>query len=110
MAETYGVLDWHALPLVTAATLAQGLSLSSRTKRKISGAPDVSNSELLLALIADRVGHFAWMFTKDGEDGINHPPSIFAALAGTDKEPEGFDSGEDFIAAWSAITGGEADA
>lgn len=109
MAETYRVLDWRALPLVTAATLAQGLPPSSRTKRQLSGAPDASNVELLLALIADRVGHFAWMFTKDGQDGVNHPPSIYAALAGTEKAPEGFDSGEDFIAAWAAITGGEAD-
>lgn len=110
MAETYGIYDWRTLPIVTAATLAQGLPSSSRTKRRISGAPEADNVQLLLAVIADRVGHFAWMFSKDGEDGVNHPPSIFAALAGTEKAPDGFDSGEDFIAAWDAITGGEADA
>ena len=104
------MLDWRTLPLETAATLAQGLPSTSRTKRRISGAPEASNSELLLALIADRIGHFAWMFTKDGETGVNHPPSIFAALAGAEKAPEGFDSGEDFIAAWTAIMGGETDA
>lgn len=104
------MLDWRTLPLETAATLAQGLSSTSRTKRRISGAPEASNSELLLALIADRIGHFAWMFTKDGENGVNHPPSIFAALAGTEKAPDGFDSGDDFIAAWTAITGGDTNA
>lgn len=109
MAEIYGVFDWRALPLATAATLAQGLPISSRVARKRSGLPAASDTELLLAIIADRVGHFAWMFTKDGEDGVNHPPSIFAALAGTEKAPQGFDSGEEFIAAWTAITGGEAD-
>ena len=110
MAETYGILDWRALPLATAATLAQGLPISSRVARKRFGLPAASDTELLLAIIADRVGHFAWMFSKDGEDGTNHPPSILAALTGTDQAPNGFESGEDFIAAWTAITGGEADA
>ena len=110
MAETYGILDWRALPLATAATLAQGLPISSRVARKRFGLPASSDTELLLAIIADRVGHFAWMFTKDGENGVNHPPSIFAALAGTEKAPDGFDSGDDFIAAWTAITGGDTNA
>ena len=57
MAETYRVLNWRELPLVTAATLAQGLPSSSRTKRRISGAPEADNVQLLLAVIADRVGH-----------------------------------------------------
>lgn len=110
MAETYRVLNWRALPLATAATLAQGLPSSSRTKRKLSGAPEADSAQLLLAVIADRVGHLAWMFSKNGEDGVNHPPSIFAALAGTEKTPEGFDNGEEFDAAWAAIMGGETDA
>jgi len=107
MAEIYGVMDWRTLPLATAATLAQGLPPSSRVARKLSGLPAASNTELLLAIIADRVGHFAWMFSKDGEDRINHPPSILAALTGTDRAPDGFESGEDFVAAWAAITGGD---
>ena len=110
MAETYGVLDWHALPPVTAATLAQGLSPYSRTKRFVSGSPAADNKELLLAVIADRLGHFAWMFSRDGEAGINHPPSIYAVLAGLNQSPDGFDSGEEFVAAWAALTGGDADA
>lgn len=109
MAETYGVLDWRALPIVTAATLAQGLPPSSRVSRQITGKAAASNTEMLLAVIADRLGHFAWMFTEDGQNGINHPPSIFSALTGLEAQ-EGFASGDDFAAAWSAITGGEADA
>lgn len=109
MAEIYGVFDWRALPLATAATLAQGLPPSSRVARKLSGLA-ADNTELLLAIIADRVGHIAWMFSKDGQDGNNHPTSILAAIAGTGRAPDGFDSGEDFIAAWTAIMGGETDA
>lgn len=111
MAETYGVFDWRGLPLVTAATLAQGLPASSRTARALSGSGDQEVGTLLLALIADRLGHIAWMFSEDGASGQNHPPSILAALTGTEPENgDGYDSGEDFLAAWAAITGGENDA
>lgn len=104
MAETYGVLDWHELPLVTAATLAQGLSSSSRTAKKLSGSRADENT-MLLAIIADRVGHIAWMFSEDGQNGKNHPPSLLDALTGTTRPAEGYDTGEDFLAAWAALTG-----
>lgn len=107
MAETYGVYDWRCLPLSTAATLAQGLPASSRVMRRLCNS--VSQETALLAVIADRVGHIAWMFSPDGKDGKNHPPSILGALTGTVKEQGGFDTAEDFRAAWAAITstGGE---
>lgn len=105
MAETYGIMDWHELPLVTAATLAQGLSSSSRTAKKLTGSR-ADERTLLLAIIADRLGHLAWMFSEDGKNGKNHPESIFELLAGPDKSVgEGFGSVEDFEAAWAAITG-----
>lgn len=111
MAETYGVFDWRGLPLVTAATLAQGLPAYSRTVRALSGSPGPDTETRLLAIIADRLGHIAWMFSEDGAEGINHPPSLLAALTGAEApEAEGYDSGEDFMAAWAAITGGETDA
>lgn len=109
MAETYGVYDWRALPLVTAATLAQGLPTSARISRKLSGGlPDADT--MLLAMIVDRLGHIAWMFSADGFKGVNHPPSILAAI--TDREdkpdkPDGFDTGEAFFSAWAEITGGD---
>ena len=37
MAETYHVLDWRALPLRLAATLAAGLPETSRSLRKAAG-------------------------------------------------------------------------
>lgn len=111
MAETYGVYDWRALPLITAATLAQGLPTSSRVMRRLSGTGR-GMEELLLAIIADRLGHLAWMFSEDGARGQEHPPSILAAITGREEREtgQGFDTGEDFQAAWAAITGGEGDA
>ena len=112
MAETYGIYDWRQLPRVTAATLAQGPPASSRTTQKLTGTKITDDRTVLLAIIADRVGHIAWMFSKDGEAGKNHPQSIFELVTGTAMPETGFDSEEDFTAAWAAITGtgGEADA
>ena len=104
MAETYGVTDWRALPLVTAATLAQGLSSTSRVAKKLTGVR-ANDTDVLLAIIADRVGHIAWMFSPDGRDGVKHPPSILEKLIGCADPETGFDSVEDFNAAWAAITG-----
>lgn len=110
MAETYGVFDWRALPIRTAATLVQGLSVDSRVMRALAGHKGPSADTMLLAIIADRLGHLAWMFSENGQEGKNHPPSIFALITGDAKEPEGYDTAEDFFAAWAAITGGDANA
>ena len=109
MAETYGVFDWRGLPIVTAATLVQGLPASSRTVRALSGVPGTDLEMMLLAVIADRLGHLAWMFSEDGASGQNHPPSIYAAMTGAEPEDGGggYDSGADFLEAWADITGGE---
>ena len=109
MAEVYSVYDWRSLPLVTAATLAQGLPASSRVMRKLSGGLPEADV-MLLAMIVDRLGHIAWMFSEDGSKRANHPPSSLEAI--TDRTPEqnlseGFDSGEAFFAAWAQITGGD---
>lgn len=105
-AETYGVLDIRALPVTLAATLAQGLPDKSRIKRKISGA-GADTETALLAIIADRLGHLAWMISEDGSKGKNHPKSILTTILGGDTEPEaeGYDSGEEFLAAWNAAGG-----
>ena len=105
MAETYGVYDWRQLPLVTVATLAQGLPATSRVSKKLTGEKCTDNKTLLLAIIADRIGHISWMFSEDGQNKQNHPPSIFQMLTGTEEPETGYDSAEDFAAAWAAITG-----
>lgn len=108
LAETYGVYDWRALPINTAATLAQGLSPYSRVARAIAGGGPADEKTLLLAVIADRLGHLAWMFSEDGSRGENHPPSLVLAMTGEQKpQNAGYDDGTDFTAAWAALTGGE---
>ena len=54
MAETYHVLDWRALPLRLAATLAAGLPETSRSLRKAAGRTVDFETELL-AYAADRL-------------------------------------------------------
>ena len=90
--------EWLALPLRTAATLAQGLSAHSRIARAVTGTSAPDEQTAMLAVIADRLGHIAWMLSEDGAHGRNHPPSLLAAM--TEKErDEGFDDAENFTAA-----------
>ena len=112
MAETYGVYDWRQLELVTAATLVQGLPTNSRVHNALTGTKSADEKTLLLAIIADQLGHIAWMISPDGQNGRNHPKSILAVVTGESgsDECQGFASEEDFAAAWAAITGGDADA
>lgn len=105
MAETYGIYDWRALPLETAAALASGLREDSRIKRKIAGIP-VDTMTLLTAMIVDRLSLLVWSKTKDAEKGENRPGSIVEKILDLDKkeenEVEGFQTPEDFQAAWRA--------
>ncbi len=106
MAQYYGILDWRSLPPPLAATLAQGLPPEARCMRNLPGAAG-SREEMLLAAVADRVGHLIWMLSEDGRSGKNHPPSLLEAISGGGREEAGgYDSGADFEAAWAAITGG----
>ena len=54
LAETYGIFDLNALPVETLAALSFGLRENSRIKRKMSGALEVDEMELL-AVIADNL-------------------------------------------------------
>ena len=104
LAETYGILDWRALPLKTAAALSSGLRESSRIKMKIAGV-QADQETLLLAAAVDRLSLLVWAKTKDGINGRNRPDSIFEKLTGRpeeDKKDEtiAFDNGEAFRAAW----------
>ena len=105
MAETYGIYDWRALPLETAAALASGLREDSRIKRKIAGMP-VDTMTLLTAMIVDRLSLLVWSKTKDAEKGENRPGSIVEKILSLDKkeenEVEGFQTPEDFQDAWRA--------
>lgn len=106
MAETYGVLDWSALPVNTLATLAAGLGDNSRTKMKIMGR-QAGTTELLLAMIADKLSTLIWFQTEDGLNGENRPKSVLSFLLGeTEPKPEeGFETGEEFEEMWISVTG-----
>lgn len=107
LAETYGVLDWSALPVKTLAALAAGLGDNSRTKMKIEGRK-VSRVELLLASIADKLSTLIWFQTEDGHNGENRPRSVLSFFLGEaepEEEGDGFDTAEEFEETWAAITG-----
>lgn len=104
LAETYGILDWRALPLKTAAALSSGLRESSRIKMKIAGV-QADQETLLLAAAVDRLSLLVWAKTKDGINGRNRPDSIFDKLTSRPEEEKkdktiAFDNGEAFRAAW----------
>ena len=54
LAETYHIYDYRSLSASTVATLAAGLRDNARIIQKINGVKG-STSDLLLALIADRL-------------------------------------------------------
>lgn len=105
LAETYHIYitDWLELPkgITTSlvATLVLGLSDNSRTKRKLTNGK-LSLEEMLLAVIADRLGVLVWQPTKDGHKGRNQPKSIYKALTEDKKKDElaVFENSDDFEA------------
>ncbi|WP_294542172.1 DUF5361 domain-containing protein [uncultured Gemmiger sp.] len=110
MAETYGVLDWHTLPLPLAAVLAAGLRETSRIRMKMSGAK-ADPETMLLASITDRVGLLVWQNTEDARHGRGCPPSVFNLLMGIESGQSGPVTGyatpEEYEAARARILGGE---
>lgn len=110
MAETYGILDWHTLPLPLAAVLAAGLRENSRIRMKMSGAR-ADPETMLLASITDRVGLLVWQNTEDARHGRGCPPSVFNLLLGIESGQSGPVTGyatpEEYEAARTRILGGE---
>lgn len=87
LAETYGVLDWRALPLKTVAALSAGLRDDSRSKMKISGQK-IDSETALLAAAVDRLTTLVWFKTKDGVNGRNRPESILSRLMEDEQKPK----------------------
>ncbi len=107
LAETYGVFDMGALPVPMLATLACGLRENARIKMKLSGSR-ISPMEAMVAAAVDRLSLLVWQNTKDGADGRNKPKSILDLLLDEQEEDgqlQGFETAEDFEAAWAAKTG-----
>lgn len=105
LAETYHVYDWKSHPIRFVATLACGLSDSSRIKRAMNGQKQ-STDTLLLALIADGVRWLMWSKTKDGEKNRNRPASLFETMTEDKQKTSGFNSPEEFEAARARIING----
>ena len=109
LAETYGIYDWRALPLETAAALSSGLRDDSRIKMKIAGI-QATRTELLLAAAVDRLALLVWSKTRDAEKNRNRPESIYEKLISRPEEKEEekaivFRSAEDFRQAWQRACG-----
>lgn len=99
------MLDWRALPLRLAATLAAGLPETSRSLRKAAGRTVDFETELL-AYAADRLTQVLWWLHSD----TSKPPSVLADLHGlsadSDTDVQSYDSPEEFEAALAALKGG----
>lgn len=123
MAETYGIINFEAVPLRKLARLSAGLRETSRIKMKLSGARG-SLTDYLLALLYDEFVGFKWALARAGkEDDPNNPPPeqpdrIAPYIIGTENEEqnkkpaapekyEAFETGADFDARWKHLTKGE---
>lgn len=103
-AETYHVLDVWALPVPLMAALASGLREDSRIKLKMAGIEPIP-AQMILAKVADEVTLFRWGFMADTDD--KREPVLVSGLMSPEPDEnkvKGFDSGEDFLAAWNEIT------
>ena len=107
LAETYHIFEYRELPCKTVALFSCGLRENSRIKRKLLGEK-TDTEEILLSIIAERLGTLVWFNSEDGAKRRNRPKSILSSLIGTEekKEIQTFDSGKDFEAEWREITRG----
>lgn len=110
LAETYGILDFRALPVETLAALSAGLREDSRIKMKMAGIK-IPADILMMAAAVDRLSLLVWLQTKDAEHGGNRPPSVLEILMG--EESTGgvmsFNSGMEFEEAREKIMRGNED-
>lgn len=107
LAETYGVLDWRALPATRLAALCAGLREDSRVMMRLRGENADLKAQLLAACL-DALNVLAWQHSRYGRTGENFPPSVLARLMRTEAhkdESQGFESPAEYEAAWEALTG-----
>lgn len=107
-AETYHVLDMWALPVPLLAVLASGLREDSRIMMKMGGVSYIP-AYISAAKAADELAMLMYSFTEDAAEGRNRPELLYDFII-EKQEPkqtnQGYDSGEDFLAAWKKITKG----
>ena len=112
-AETYHIYDYRSLPADVAATFAVGLREESRIKqllRQKESGQRVSNTELLLSALNDRVGALLSGFGS-GEQLPSIVEQCFdeTVKKETDDGLERFASGADFEAAKHRLLRGGSD-
>lgn len=100
------MLDWRALPLHLAATLAAGLPEESRSMLKLSG--QIVPLETLLQAEAVDALHLLYWRLCVGKGAA--PPLVLDSLQGRESgrasDVQSFDSPEEFEAAMRAVEGG----
>lgn len=99
LAETYGILDYRALPARLLATLAVGLRADSRIKMLLGGVKAPADT-LLAAAMVDRLSLLVWARTKDAPKGRNRPRSILSEICGENRDSVAFPTAQAFEAAW----------
>lgn len=105
MAQIYGVYDWRALPLHTAAALAAGLGPGSRCEGVRAGLR-VPMRDFLAALCADRLTLLLHIWTQNDTQPILFAPDMVFRRAAEPEETGRFASGEEFLAWWNGTEKG----
>lgn len=102
LCETYHITNYKDYTPSFIASLAVGLRNESRIKMKMADIT-VTQTDMLLASISDRLAILAWQNTKNGAKGLNPPKPILDILLGKNEtgKVKGFTSSEDFMRAWN---------
>ncbi len=101
LAESYGILEYRALPAWLLAVLASGLRENARIRQRLAAQPADTHTLLLAAVVV-----LAWAQTKQAQQGTGRPPSVLQALLGQPHAPGGlvaFDTAADYEAARARI-------
>lgn len=108
LAESYGVLDYKALPASVLAVLAAGLREDSRSKMNLSGRK-AARAEMLLAAAVDGLNRITWLLSGVCPHEGEGPKSILRAILQEGEEHADnalvFDSVEAYEDEWERITG-----
>lgn len=95
LAETYGILDYKALPVTKVALFSVGLRNNSRIKLKLQDT-EYSMETLLLAAMVDKLSILVWSKTKEAQKGTGRPESIVTKMLGEKKEIMSFNTVDDY--------------
>lgn len=97
-AETYHITDYTELPAIKAAILATGLREDSRIKMKAAGRL-MPLDTILAAAAVDELKIL--IYQRSGQSAPSLITPLLVDRIGKD-DSYGFDTGEDFDAAWAA--------